>query len=233
MRGALALLAAAAAAQAAMGGLVFTLADPSGLSAEVEFTLSSPTTLVVHARNTSTGVPLGFSNADQLLTGISWDFGAPGVQPGDPAIAAGTVAIGAAGSSLDFDTGSYGPGTNVSGEFGFSNLDSTGLLPNFITAESSLSTAFGGPNLDGPTSIDGPQAGLVADPVIVPLGGLGAIQNEIIATLTLDQPISDLDFLAQNQVRVEFGSDAKFITSPEPGGLALLACGLLALRRRR
>jgi hypothetical protein len=76
---------------------------------------------------------------------------------------------------------------------------------------------------------------LVANPILIPLGGLGAIQNEIIATLTLSAPIADLGFLA-NGAHIEFGSDVFFIngTVPAPGAASLLAvAGLIAGFRRR
>ena len=47
------------------------LAQRTGLAAEVEFTLLDPTTLEVRALNASTGVPAGFDEADQMLTGVS------------------------------------------------------------------------------------------------------------------------------------------------------------------
>lgn len=213
---------------------LFFLSDPTlpGLSAEVEFTLLNSTTLQVRMRNTSTGVPSGFDSSDQLLTGVSWDFGDPGFN-GDAMITGGSVAIGPSSSSVNFDTGSYGPGSDVGGEYGYGNTDGTGALTNFVSANTSQATPFGGANLDGPVEIDGPQAGLVADPILVDVGGLGAIQNEIIATLTLSEAISNLDFLHDNLVRVEFGSDAGFIDTPEPGSLALLLVGGLAAYRRR
>lgn len=210
------------------------LSDPSGLSAEVEFTIIDPTTLQVRVRNTSTGVPPGFDSADQLLTVVSWDFGLPGNQPGDPRIIGGTVRIGPTSASVNFSTGSYGPGTDVSGEYGFSNLGISGFLQNGFGAMRAGTTPFGGPNLDGPVNLDGPQGGLVADPVLVGVGGLGAIQNEIVATLLLDKPISGLGEVIGNEVRVEFGSDAAFITTPEPMTLCLLAVGgLMHVGRRR
>lgn len=213
---------------------LFLFSGPGGLAAEAEFTLigALPTsTMQVRLRNTSTGVPFGFDSSDQLLTGVSWDSPPPG--PGGTEIAGGAVVIGPSSMSVNFDTGSYGPGFDVSGEYGYGNMNGTGLLENFISADHAQTTPFGGANLDGPANIDGPQAGLVADPPLVPLGGLGAIQNEIIATLTLSDPISDLDFLAANGVRVEFGSDAAFITVPEPSALLLLALAGLAGRRQR
>ncbi len=219
----------------ARAGTVVVISDASGLSGEVEFTLVNATTLEVRARNTSTGVPLGFDSADQILTGVSWDFPPPGLT-GTTAITGGSVVIGPASSSQNFSTGSYGAGYNVSGEWGYGNEDGTGALPNFISANTAQATPFGGANLDGPASIDGPQGGLVANPILVALGGLGAIRNEIIATLTLSSPLADLSFL-ENGVRLEFGSDAAFLDAcliPEPSAMTLAAIGgLLALFIRR
>ncbi|MFT5423187.1 MAG: hypothetical protein ACI89L_000961 [Phycisphaerales bacterium] len=214
---------------------IFVFNGPGGLAAEAEFTLINPTTLEVRLKNISTGVPLGFSNSDQLLTGISWDFGIAGVNdPTDAHIIGGFVEIGSSSFSVDFDTGSYGSGTDVSGEFGYGNNDGSGMKLNFFSANSAGATSFGGPNLDGPAGLDGPQPGLISSAFSLPLGGLGAIQDEVVATLTLDQSLTDLSFLWANGMRVEFGSDAAFITIPTPASAALLGLGgLLATRRRR
>lgn len=221
----------------ANAGFVFAFNDVSGLAAEAEFTLLDPTTLEVRLRNVSTGVPGGFDSAGQLLTGVSWDFGPAGLG-GSIAITGGSIATGPTSSSVNFDVTNVGPGANVGGEWGWSNDDGTGLLPNFISANTAMAKAFGGPNLDGPVNIDGPQGGLVASPVLVPLGGLGAIQDEVIATIDLSGPYTDAQLLAdlvQHGTRVEFGSDAAFLTGnlvPAPGTLAVLAMGMCARRRR-
>lgn len=215
---------------------LFIFTDGSGMSAEAEFILLNSTTLQVRLKNTSTGSPSGFGGAAQILTVLSWDFGAPGNNGGDTQITGGTVVIGPTSQTINFDTGSYGPGTNVGGEWGFGNNDSSGGLMNLISANTSGAVPFGGPNLDGPSSMDGPQGGLVANPPIADLGGQGAIQNEIIATLNLSIAISNLNFLVANGTQVEFGSDALFIGGqlvPAPGAMCLLGIAGLCGRRRR
>lgn len=224
------LLAAVPVYGSMMESFTITHSAYPGLIAEVTFTIINPTTLEVRAKNTSTGVPVGFDSADQLLTGVSWDFGDPGY-PGDVEITGGSVVIGPTSQSVNFSTGSYGAGYDVSGEYGYGNMDGSGALPNFVSGNTAQATPFGGANLDGPAEIDGPQAGLVADPILVDLGGLGAIQNEFVATLTLSDEISDLDFLFDNGIRIEFGSDAAF--TPEPSAVALMMFASLGLLRRR
>lgn len=228
------LLSVTALTGAAHAGTIVTATDPSGLKAEAEFTLTGPTTLTIRLRNISTGVPMGFSNSDQILTGVSWDFGLAGSNPGEPTITAGSVLIGASSASVNFSTGSFGAGADISREWGYGNSPSGMSFQNFLSALQAGSTQLPGVNRDGPDALNGPQGGLVASPAIVDLGGLGAVQDEIIATLTLSTAISNLDFLNSNLVRFEFGSDAAFLTTPTPGASALLLIGgAIAGRRRR
>ena len=232
-------LCVAILAGSAQAGFYFVGIDTSGLAAEAEFTLLNPTTLQVRYKNISTGAPNGFSNSDQILSGVSWDFGHPGFN-GDTAITGGSVVTGPSSFSVNFDVTSVGSNADVSGEFGYGNMDGTGALTNFVSSNAAQATPFGGANLDGPVNIDGPQGGLVASPPIIGLGGLGAIQDEVIATLTLSIPYTDaelLDDLISNGVQFEFGSDAAFVPGgyiPAPGAATLLlAGGALVTRRRR
>ena len=153
-------------------------------------------------------------------------------------ITGGSVVTGATSASVNFSVSNVGANADVSGEFGFGNMDGTGALTNFVSSNAAQATPFGGANLDGPVNIDGPQGGLVANPILVPIGGLGAIQDEVIATLTLSDPITAqelADDLANNGVRFEFGSDAAFLPGiPAPATLPVLAgLGALGARRRR
>jgi hypothetical protein len=205
----------------------------NGLAAEAEFWFDTTSASILNIRlqNTST-TDGGFGNAGQILTAISWDFGDPGFN-GDPMTTGGTVVIGPNSQSLNFDTGSYGAGADVSGEYGYGNMDGTGAMTNFVSSNVALATAFGGANLDGPVSIDGPQGGLVANPLATALGGLGAIQDEILITLQLTESLFTMDMVLANGARVEFGSDAFFITIPAPGSASIFGIGIALFARRR
>ena len=222
---------------------VLMFSDPSGLAAEAEFTMLDPTTLEIRLRNTSTDVPDGFDEAMQILTTISWDFGQVGVHDDDPQIIGGAVVIGPTSQSVNFNVNGpsspqdFGPGTDLSGEYGFGNTGNTDALINSLSGNTAHVALFSDGNLDGPNNISGPQAGLIANPAIIALSGLGAIQNEIVATLNLSKPVAQADVLGDLGIaRVEFGSDAAFIDTPEPASLALALWGtvtlLLSGRRR-
>lgn len=221
--GALCAVAVASSASAAL----FNLSDPSGLSAEVEIDLGAGgTSLDIRIRNTSTGVPMGFSNSDQLLTGVSFILDA-GVE-----LTGGSAVVGPTSMSLNFDGGSAGPGDNIGGEWGWGNTVTSGSLGNAISGNTSGMTAFGGPNLDGPPNLNGPQGGLISAAEPVALGGLGAIQDEIVVNVTLNQAIADLSFLS-NGLQVEYGSDAAFLYVPAPATGTLFAGAFFAAARRR
>jgi hypothetical protein len=211
-------------------------ANSSGLSAEASFTLlSGGSTLQIALRNTSTNAPAHFSGGDLLLTSIAFNLGGVNILgPGS------SVAIGANSESVNFSTGWYGPGTDVSGEWGYGNNSGvlTGFagMTNLVSTLSSGTTRFDGANLDGPESLNGPQAGLISsDPDL--LGRLGsstgAIQDQIIITLALSHALDNLSFL-DNGVVIEFGSDMAFLTViPLPGAAGMAGLGLVFVGSRR
>jgi len=216
-------------ASAVITSELFDLVDPSGLGARVIFTLdsASPTKLTIKLINISTALPAGFDNADQLLTGVSWDFGQAVGATG------GTVIIGSGGYSINFDqiSSQLGAGADVTGEWGYGNSGGTGMLTNSVSTMIAQVTAFGGTNLDGPVNLDGPQGGIATDAPLVGLEGLGAVADSVIITLMLDTSLDNLGFLEENGVIAEFGSDAAFV--PEPATVALLGFGALLLRRKK
>lgn len=212
-----AFLVRCAAAALLLGGVplaqsrTLLFSDASGLSAAAEFTLvGGGSMLEIRFENTSTGVPMGTDSASQILTGLSFDLGAPGVDGDDPQILGGTVATGPASASIGFSLVNVGASADVSGEWGYANGPTTNTLPNFISAHTAGATPFGGTNLDGPAGLAGPSGGVIGSMIFVDLGGQAAIQSEVVATLTLDTPLADLDFL-DNGARVEYGSDATFL----------------------
>ncbi|MFC1676483.1 XDD4 family exosortase-dependent surface protein [Planctomycetota bacterium] len=200
----------------------------NGLSARADFILDTekPTELKIKLFNTSTSLPGGFDNGAQILTTISFDLAELGYDE-HPQIIDGSVVIGDGGYSVNFDNVAQQllSGADVTGEWGYGNNYGNSMLTNFVTATRSGATAFGGPNLDGPGNLDGPQAGIVTKPPLVGMGGLGAIANSVAITLMLDREIYDLDFVRQNLVMVEFGSDAAFLTTPEPATIVMLGLG--------
>jgi len=204
----------------------------NGLSARAVFKWDSaaPAVMIIELTNTSTGVPSGFDNAQQILTGISFDFGEPGYN-GDAVITGGTVVLGAGGACFNMDV-TVGPGGDLSGEWGYGNMDGTGLLTNLVSADQAQATCFGGANLDGPPNIDGPQGGVVTNPPLVSMGGLGAVGDTVIITLNLDRSLTGLQFLYDNGVMCEFGSDAAFLV-PEPATMLLVGLGFAGLIGRK
>jgi len=206
--------------------------DPCGLSAQADFILISPTILTIELSNTSTGVPIGFDNSDQLLTGISFDLGGP-------TITGETVLIGPDSRSINFSKISpqLGPGEDVSCEWGYGNIGSTNMMLNMVSTNSAHMTRFdeSDNNMDGPYNIDGPRSGLIAldtdDLPLIDPGGLGAIADSIVITLTLSEAVTNYDFL-DNGVMAEFGSDAAFLV-PEPATIILLGLGTVFFLKKR
>jgi hypothetical protein len=226
-------IAVLAAAGPAAADVIMTWDSLDGFSATAVFNQTGARDLELTVTNTSTAWPadLEEDTSNQFLTSISFELG-NGVE-----ITGGTATLGENAYSINFDNvpSQLGEGDDASGEWGFGNTtQNTGLARNFVTANQAHATPFGGGNLDGPSNLSGPQGGLLADPPLIDVGGLGGIAGPVVFNLTLSDDW-DIAGLATTGATIEFGSDAKFLFSPqfeeapEPATLALLAMGATAL----
>ncbi|RMF94377.1 MAG: PEP-CTERM sorting domain-containing protein [Candidatus Schekmanbacteria bacterium] len=219
--------------------IIIDFSDPSGLSAEAEFSVVD-SKLQIILTNNSSGVPIGFDNGDQLLTSVAFDL------PSGVFISGGRAFINTGSISENFDriSSQLTEGADVSVEWGYGNSSQTGFgsSNNFISTMKSGTTPFvyatSKTNLDGPINLDGPQAGLTNG--VIPLGGLGAINNSIIVKLDIggidlslmSNADSTLSYIASHNVVFEWGSDASFgfgsttFPVPEPSTSLLFLCGL-------
>lgn len=219
--------------------LIWTWDNNEGLSAYATVSQADSDTLRIVVENTSTAWPswMPADSSNQILTSISFEL------PAGLEIVGGSAILGDGAVTIDFDdVGSQlSAGDDVSGEWGFGNDGGkVNLARNFITAMTNHSTAFGGANLDGPSNLNGPQGGLVANPLLFSLGGLGAIRGPVVFELHIN---GQFDLLQVTRGNIEFGSDAAFVGPgtveqvPEPTTATLLALGGVAfaggwLRRR-
>lgn len=242
------LVGALATPAQAITSAVFTFTSVEGVDATVVFNLIGNFTLQVTVTENSSlftvrdSDGMAFGASDRILTTISWDF--PPAGAGGTEIAGGTVFTGSTSNSVNFDVNSVGPNADVSVEWGFGNNDGTMAFQNFISANNAQSTAFQvvdgtHPNLDGNApNIDGPQGGLISAANAGSLGGIGAIQNQIVVTLALSAFTSDLDFLLGDPgVRIEYGSDflllPDVIPAPAAVFLGAMGMGMVGWVRRR
>ena len=107
-------------------------------------------------------------------------------------------------------------------------------ITHLVLARVALADGLFRAEIDSPAGANGPQAGLVANPTLVALGGTGTIQDEIIVVINLSLAQGNLDFLSDTELLVEFGSSAAFLRVPTPGSLAIFGvAGVCAIRRRR
>lgn len=205
--------------------------DPlNGLAARATFDISGHQ-LLIQLENTSTGVPAGFSAAEQLVVSLGLNL------PVGVAFASGDSAVIGAGSHGLGAWSARGAGDSVAEQWLWSNSFGGDLLAayrNIVTTSSGLpagSVGFGGHN----SSVGGPYGGIAPNPLHLAIPpNQPAVRSRIDFTLTLTGTLSaaQLAEVAQGSM-VEFGSDARYLRVPEPSSLLLVLAPLAGLVRRR
>ncbi len=203
----------------------------NGLAARATFQLSG-TQLAILLENTSTGVPDGFEVSDSLLVSLGFNLpeGVWITQGNAAVIGPGSVGLGSWSSRV--------AGDSVAEEWIWTNDFGGDLMESYAQVISTSSGQGGGTvtRFDGGSgTVDGPFGGIAANPplLVVP-GSQPAVSNAIHFDVTLNTTLSESDLAAVAHAGiVEFGSDARYLTTtPEPASLALLILGAVVRRRR-
>ena len=206
--------------------------DPlNGLSAAATFDIQD-VHLTILLENTSTGVPDGFETSDALLVSLGMNLTDIEILSGEAAlIAPGSIGLGA--WSL------LGEGDSVAEEWLWTNDGGGDFMSDYAQVISTSSGQGGGlrTRFDGVAgNVNGPFGGIAA-------GGIAssvpahrpAVRDAIVFQLTLTAPLAEFELrqIVRESI-VEFGSDQRYLGTPEPGSLSLLAvAGAAGLIRRR
>jgi hypothetical protein len=206
--------------------------DPlNGLSARGTFSRTGDQLAVV-LENTSTGVPDSFMAADSLLVSVGMNL------PDGVAFLSGDAAeIGVGSVGIGSWTGRVA-GDSVAEQWLWTNGFGGDLLEGYAQIISTSDGQGGAAvtRFDGLVGgmVGGPFGGIAAEPPVLTIPDQQpAASDSIRFELTLTAPITDLQLadLADGSI-VEFGSDARYLTVPEPATGLLTICGLALLRRR-
>lgn len=214
-----------ASAQALSLNIDVVLADVAGQTASADISFVDNTHIQIIFRNTTgAGGPAG---ANGLLTGIAFNL------PSGNNITAGNVKVNTGSTIRGGSLNGSGAGTSLQGEWGYSNAKSghfNGLsVDTQVSAmEADTTTAFGA-SIDNPAVLDGPEYGLMRTGG--DRGGLTAIENSVVITLTLANSVgggAQAAYLASidaGTVAVTFGSPSGGTTTVPDGGATVMLLG--------
>jgi hypothetical protein len=235
-------LAAFMVAGPASAGPIYTGSNGT-LSASVEFDIVG-TDLIVTLTNTSTADVLA---PGDVLTAVFFNL------DGDPALSRDSAVLNA--STVFYDSDGQPAGGVVGGEWAYLNgLTQYGANAGISSSGFGLfgpSNVFPGANLAGPVEPDGVQYGLLSagDDINTGNGGItgsdGLIRNSV--TFTLDSLPAGFTSADIGTVTFQYGTALTethiigectencppLLQTPEPGSLALIAVGALALAATR
>ena len=215
--------------------------NPDLLAGTVDMTFAGAT-LTIILTNTSTGVASTEASYN-LLTGLGFFL------PGNLAISSGSVSM-AGSTAINFTAP---PDNDVSGEWGYDDSplnagpfqtvpegEAYSTVNTVVSAmqSSSKDGKFSSTPVEGPSSLNGPEFGLLSGSVESGIaGGLNAIQNSITISLTLGGDWDGTDLITSISARdivLSFGSpNASASPVPEPGTMLLLSSGLIVIGSMR
>lgn len=221
-------LVALASAGASFGSVIFNATD--GLrAAQAEFETSG-TNLIIRLANTATA---DVQNPTEILTALFFDVSGSSLSLTPASAVLGGTSV------VHFD--SQPAGGVVGGEWAY--LGGLSNAPH--GADYGISSAgfgifgqanFPGPNLDGPTAVNGMQYGItsqgdnLANGNAAVTGQFPLIQYEVVFTLSGLPANFDLNRIGN--VNFQYGTSLTEPNIPEPASLLLLALGGVLLRRR-
>ena len=201
----------------------------NGLAARGTFAIEG-NDLTILLENTSTGVPDSFEVSDSLLVSLGINL------PGVDILSGDAVIIGPDSSGL----GSWSDrvaGDSVAEEWLWTNDFGGDLMESYKHVISTSNGQGGGETTrfdGGSGGVNGPFGGIAADPPILEIpGNQPAVSDSIYYELTLTGTLTEEQLLpTANTSIVEFGSDQRYLSTPEPASAGLVLVTVLLAGRR-
>lgn len=202
----------------------------NGLAAKGTFSINGNQLKIV-LQNTSTGVPIGFDSAAQLLTSVGMNLptGLKFSSGDSSTISPGSIGVGSWSGLL--------AGADVSDMWAWTNDGGGDLLRSYHQVVSTSASSKNEVKFlpGGLSPLDGPWGGMTANPPILGVpSSKPAVSDSITFLLTLNGTMTEAQLEAvANASIVEFGSDERYLGVPEPASIVLLGLAGLVLMRRR